>query len=105
MIQKSIKEIALIVSGGTALSKGGGLIRQLIIAGAFGIGTAYDAYNYAYIIPGFFLIILGGINGPFHNAMVTVLSKKSKEEGENLSASINTLTTAILLFLTLPPAS
>ena len=101
MIQKSIKEIALIVSGGTALSKGGGLIRQLIIAGAFGIGTAYDAYNYAYIIPGFFLIILGGINGPFHNAMVTVLSKKSKEEGENLSASINTLTTAILLFLTL----
>ena len=61
---KSIKEIAFVVSLGTLLSKFVGMARQLVIAGAFGISAAYDAYNYAYIIPGFFLVLLGGINGP-----------------------------------------
>ena len=60
---RSLKKIALIVSIGTLISKIGGLARQLVIAGAFGIGAAYDAYNYAYVLPGFFLIHLGGING------------------------------------------
>ena len=73
-MSKSIKEIAFIVSLGTLLSKFGGMIRQLVIAGAFGISAGYDAYNYAYIIPGFFLVLLGGINGPLHNSMVTLLS-------------------------------
>tara|TARA_Y100001968_G_scaffold87923_1_gene78974 strand:- start:23738 stop:25345 length:1608 start_codon:yes stop_codon:yes gene_type:complete len=100
-MNKSIKEIALIVSGGTAASKVAGMIRQLVVAGAFGIGTAYDAYNYAYIIPGFFLIILGGINGPFHNAMVAVLSRKDEKEALYLSHSINTIITAILIIFSL----
>ena len=55
-MSKSIKEIAFVVSLGTLLSKFGGMARQLVIAGAFGISAAYDAYNYAYIIPGFFLV-------------------------------------------------
>ena len=71
---RSLTRIALTVTLGTALSKIGGLARQLVIAGIFGIGAAYDAYNYAYILPGFFLVLLGGVNGPFHNAIVTVLS-------------------------------
>tara|TARA_Y100001968_G_C19446708_1_gene765788 strand:+ start:2804 stop:4411 length:1608 start_codon:yes stop_codon:yes gene_type:complete len=100
-MNKSIKEIALIVSGGTAASKVAGMIRQLIIAAVFGIGAAYDAYNYAYIIPGFFLIIIGGINGPFHNGMVTVLSKKNEEESSYLISSVNTIITTFLLFISL----
>ena len=43
---KTIKEIAFVVSLGTLLSKFGGMARQLVIAGAFGISAAYDAYNY-----------------------------------------------------------
>ena len=97
---RSLKKIALIVSIGTLVSKIGGLARQLVIAGAFGVGAAYDAYNYAYVLPGFFLILLGGINGPFHNAIVTVLSRKSKQEGSYVLAAINTLVSAVLIVIT-----
>ena len=40
---RSLKGIALVVTLGTLLSKVGGLIRQLVIAAAFGVGAAYDA--------------------------------------------------------------
>ncbi|MFM8258838.1 MAG: hypothetical protein ACKN83_03295, partial [Vulcanococcus sp.] len=63
---RSLRRIALIVAVATALSKVAGLLRQQVIAAAFGVGIAYDAYNYAYVLPGFLLILLGGINGPFH---------------------------------------
>ena len=96
---KPIKKIALIVSLGTFLSKGGGLLRQLVIASVFGIGSAYDAYNYAYILPGFFLVLLGGINGPFHNAMVSVLSKKSQKEAAYISTVINTIVGSSLILV------
>ncbi|KGG13102.1 MULTISPECIES: murein biosynthesis integral membrane protein MurJ [Prochlorococcus] len=95
-MKRSLKKIALIVSFGTLLSKVGGMTRQLVIAGAFGVGAAYDAYNYAYVIPGFFLILIGGINGPLHNAMVTVLSRRNKLENAYIISSINT---SISLFL------
>ena len=78
---RSLKGIALVVTLGTLLSKVGGLIRQLVIAAAFGVGAAYDAYNYAYVLPGFLLILLGGINGPFHSAMVSVLSRRPGLKG------------------------
>tara|TARA_Y100001968_G_scaffold326136_1_gene368639 strand:- start:3033 stop:4640 length:1608 start_codon:yes stop_codon:yes gene_type:complete len=96
---KSIKRIALIVSSGTLVSKIGGLARQLVIAGAFGIGSAYNAYNYAYILPGFFLVLLGGINGPFHNAMVSVLSRKSIEEGNEITRIININIGSLLIII------
>ena len=73
-MEKTTREIAFVVTLGTLLSKFGGMSRQLVIAGAFGISSSYDAYNYAYIIPGFFLVLLGGINGPLHNSMVTPVS-------------------------------
>ncbi len=97
---KSLKKIALVVSAGTILSKIIGMVRQLVIAGTFGVSAAYDAYNYAYIIPGFLLILLGGINGPFHAAMVSVLSKKTKREQKYIFTSINTLISSILLIIT-----
>ncbi len=98
---RSLKKIALVVTLGTALSKLGGLARQLVIAAAFGVGPAYDAYNYAYVMPGFLLVLLGGINGPFHNAMVTVLSRTDKKEGAYVLAALNSFVGIILFFLTL----
>ena len=97
---RSLKRIALVVTFGTLLSKGGGLIRQLVIAAAFGVGAAYDAYNYAYVLPGFLLILLGGINGPFHSAMVSVLSRRPREEGAHILAALNTTVSALLLAVT-----
>jgi putative peptidoglycan lipid II flippase len=97
---RSLKSIALIVALATALSKVAGLLRQQVIAAAFGVGAAYDAYNYAYVLPGFLLILLGGINGPFHSAMVSVLSRRPREEGAYVLAAINTLVGAGLIVVT-----
>ena len=97
---RSLKGIALVVTLGTLLSKFGGLIRQLVIAAAFGVGAAYDAYNYAYVLPGFLLILLGGINGPFHSAMVSVLSRRPRDEGAHILAALNTSVSALLLAVT-----
>ena len=69
------------ISFGTSLSKLAGCIRQIFIAAAFGVGVTYDAFNYAYIIPGFLLIIIGGINGPLHNSVVAVLTPLNKKKG------------------------
>ena len=97
---RSLKGIAVVVTLGTLLSKVGGLVRQLVIAAAFGVGAAYDAYNYAYVLPGFLLILLGGINGPFHSAMVSVLSRRPREEGAHILAALNTTVSALLLVVT-----
>jgi len=88
------------VAVATALSKVAGLFRQQVIAAAFGVGAAYDAYNYAYVLPGFLLILLGGINGPFHSAMVSVLARRPRQEGAHVLAAINTLVGAALLLVT-----
>jgi putative peptidoglycan lipid II flippase len=97
---RSLKRIALIVAVATALSKVAGLVRQQVIAAAFGVGAAYDAYNYAYVLPGFLLILLGGINGPFHSAMVSVLARRPRQEGAYVLATINTLVGAALIVVT-----
>jgi putative peptidoglycan lipid II flippase len=97
---KSLRRIALIVAVATALSKVAGLVRQQVIAAAFGVGAAYDAYNYAYVLPGFLLILLGGINGPFHSAMVSVLARRPREEGAHVLAAINTIVGAGLIAVT-----
>ena len=97
---KSLRRIALVVAVATALSKLAGLVRQQAIAAAFGVGAAYDAYNYAYVLPGFLLILLGGINGPFHSAMVSVLARRPRQEGAHVLAAINTLVGAGLIGVT-----
>ncbi len=97
---RSLKGIALLVALGTLLSKLGGMVRQLVIAAAFGIGAAYDAYNYAYVLPGFLLILLGGLNGPFHSAMASVLSKRPKNERSYILTSLNTIITTFLIIIT-----
>jgi putative peptidoglycan lipid II flippase len=97
---RSLAGIAGIVAAATLLSKVFGLLRQQAIAAAFGVGIAADAYNYAYVIPGFLLILLGGINGPFHSAIVSVLSKRKDEEVAPLVETITTLVGGVLLVVT-----
>ncbi len=98
--KRSLLNIATIVAVATLLSKIFGLLRQVAIAAAFGNGTAYGAYNFAYVIPGFLLILLGGINGPFHSAIVSVLAKRDRREVATIIDSITTIVTGILLLVT-----
>lgn len=99
--KRSLLNIATIVAVATLLSKIFGLLRQVAIAAAFGNGTAYGAYNFAYVIPGFLLILLGGINGPFHSAIVSVLAKRDRREVATIIDSITTIVTGFLLLVTI----
>ena len=98
---RSIAKIAGIVAAATLISKVFGLVRQLVMAADFGLGPAADAFNYAYTIPGFLLILLGGINGPFYSAIVSVLAKRKKEEAAPLVETITTFVGGILLIVTI----
>lgn len=98
---RSLVSIAGIVAVATLISKVFGLVRQQAIAAAFGSGPAFGAYNFAYVIPGFLLILLGGINGPFHSAIVSVLAKKKQEEVAPIVETITTLVVGILLLVTI----
>ena len=100
-----LKNNVFSISFGTSLSKLAGCVRQIFIAAAFGVGITYDAFNYAYIIPGFLLIIIGGINGPLHNAVVAVLTPLNKKNGGivltqvSIKLSILLIGLAILIYL------
>ncbi len=94
--KKSIANIAGIVAIATLISKVFGLVRQVVLASVFGVGTAYGAFQYASIIPSFFLILLGGINGPFHSAMVSVLSKRDRKDAAPIMEAVSTLVGLIL---------
>jgi len=100
-LKRSLLNIATIVAVATLVSKIFGLLRQVAIAAAFGNGTAYGAYNFAYVIPGFLLILLGGINGPFHSAIISVLSKRDRREFADIIDSITTIVTGILLLVSI----
>lgn len=95
---RSIASIAGIVAAATLISKVFGLVRQVILAAAFGNGIAIEAWAYAYAIPGFLLILLGGMNGPFHSAIVSVLAKqKDKSETVPIVETVTTIVGFILI--------
>ena len=95
---RSIASIAGIVAAATLISKVFGLVRQVALAAAFGNGIAIEAWTYAYAIPGFLLILLGGMNGPFHSAIVSVLTKqKDKSETVPIVETVTTIVGVILI--------
>jgi putative peptidoglycan lipid II flippase len=99
--KRSLVNIASIVAIATLISKVFGLGRQVILAAAFGTSAPYGAYQYASIIPSLFLILLGGINGPFHSSLVSVLSKKDNRESAAIVQSISTLVGLVMLGVTI----
>lgn len=98
---RTLVRIAGIVAGATLISKLVALFRQQVIAAAFGVGDAANAYYYAYIIPGFLLVLLGGVNGPIHSAIVSVLAKRHNEEVAPLIETVTTLISGALLLITI----
>lgn len=98
---RSLTGIARIVAAATLISKVFGLVRTQAIAAVFGVGVVAEAFNYAYAIPGFLLILLGGINGPFHSAIVSVLAKRPKSEAAPLVETVTTFVGGLLLLVTI----
>jgi putative peptidoglycan lipid II flippase len=98
---RSFAGIAGIIAVATLISKFFGLVREQAIAAAFGAGGVVDAYNFAYMIPSFLLILLGGVNGPFHSAIVSVLARRKQEEAAPLVETMTTLVGGLLLLVTI----
>jgi putative peptidoglycan lipid II flippase len=95
--KKSLVSIARVVAIATLLSKVAGLARQQVVAAAFGLGTVATAYSYSYVVPSFFFILLGGINGPFHSAVTSVLSRQ--KDRKKIAPIIESVTTIVGLIL------
>ncbi len=58
------------------VSKGIGFLREAVIFPTFGAGAARDAYAIAYNgLPALALILLGGLNGPFHLATMACVTR------------------------------
>ena len=103
---QSLLKAAWIIAFVTIISKLIGFLRDVVIANFYGAGMVSDAYFYAYQIPAIAIILLGGIGGPFHSAVVSVFSKMipdlSKKVPENVNKLFNTfLTSSFLVFLAL----
>ncbi|MFN4150717.1 MAG: lipid II flippase MurJ, partial [Candidatus Sericytochromatia bacterium] len=65
------------------ISKFVGLFREIIVSAFYGTGLVRDAYGISSLLPASFaLIMLAGLNGPFHSSIVSVISKY-KSEGKN----------------------
>jgi putative peptidoglycan lipid II flippase len=75
MSSSSLFKAAGLIAAVTILSKFLGLFRDQFIAHAYGASMVSDAYLYAFQIPSFALILLGGLGGPFHTATIAVLSR------------------------------
>lgn len=65
----------------TVLSKVIGLVRDIVVAHAYGTGIVADAYNYAYLFTGNILILFGGLGGPFHSSTVAILTPCKDDAG------------------------
>ena len=96
----TVGSIAKVVAIATLVSKLFGLVRVQVIAAAFALGTVGNAYAYAYTIPGFLFVLIGGINGPFHSALVSVLAKKEKSEAAPIVETVSTIVSIFLLVVT-----
>jgi putative peptidoglycan lipid II flippase len=95
--QPSLSKTFSLVALLSVVSKVIGLLRDIVVAAAYGTSILADAYNYAYLFTGNILILFGGLGGPFHSATVTTLTPKRNEpEAGTLVAQI-CLFTAIAL--------
>ncbi|WP_218081233.1 murein biosynthesis integral membrane protein MurJ [Anthocerotibacter panamensis] len=92
--QRSVLGVGSVVGLATLFSKMIGLLRDLVMASVFGIGV--DAFIIANKLPGFLLILLGGVNGPFHSAVVSVVARQERRETAELMESVNTVVGLLL---------
>ncbi|MCD8377807.1 MAG: murein biosynthesis integral membrane protein MurJ [Candidatus Gastranaerophilales bacterium] len=102
--ESGILKAAWLIALVTILSKAVGFIRDIITAKYYGTTWQSDAYFYAYQIPSFAIILLGGVGGPLHSATVAVFSKLipdlNEKPPEFVNKLYNTFLAASVLFFT-----
>ena len=100
-----ILKAAWLIALVTILSKIIGFLRDVVTAKYYGTTWQSDAYFYAYQIPSFAIILLGGVGGPLHSATVAVFSKLipdiSNKPDEFVNKLYNTFLMASVLFFSM----
>lgn len=96
MSHRKLFKIAGFVGIITVISKIFGFLRDLVIAKIYGTTIVADAYNFAYLLTGNALILLGGLGGPFHSATISSLTKIKDNSKEAGSFLIKVCTTTFL---------
>ena len=76
-------------------------MRQATILAAFGTGPVSNAFVAAYVVPDFLLVLLGGVNGPFHSAIVSAIAKREKKEAAPIIETVTTITGLFFLAVTI----
>lgn len=84
MAGKVVKAVAG-VTGVVMLSRGLGMIREMVIADRFGTSSQYDLYLIAIMIPA---LAYGVLNFAFYYLLVPYLTRRLSEEGEDSSGPI-----------------
>lgn len=95
--QPSLSKTFSVVALLSVVSKVIGLVRDIVVAAAYGTSILADAYNYAYLFTGNILILFGGLGGPFHSATVTTLTPKRSDPEAGLLVTQICLFTALTL--------
>ena len=96
-----VLKAAWLIAMVTIASKLMGFVRDMVVANFYGATMVSDAYFYALQIPSLAIIILGGVGGPFHSAVVAVFSKLLGNEykvDEKINRLYNTFLTITFLF-------
>ena len=106
MKNESLLKSAWMIAVVIVFSKLAGFFRDVVTANFYGAGLVSDAYFYAYQIPSLALILLGGVGGPFHSAVVSVFSKLIPATATCADEKVNKLfntciTASFLVFLAL----
>ena len=87
----SVLKAAWLIAMVTLASKFMGFARDMVVANFYGATQVSDAYFYALQIPSLAIIILGGVGGPFHSAVVAVFSKLIPDFNSKPTEAINKL--------------
>jgi putative peptidoglycan lipid II flippase len=77
---KGLLRDVLIISGSTGISRGLGLVRDIVIAHLFGAGAAFDAYTIAFTIPHMLRRLLA--EGALSSAFVPVYTETLAKHGQ-----------------------
>ena len=87
----SVLKAAWLIAMVTIASKFMGFARDMVVANFYGATQVSDAYFYALQIPSLAIIILGGVGGPFHSAVVAVFSKLIPDFNSKPTEAVNKL--------------
>lgn len=98
-----IARAAGVISGATLLSRILGFLRDLIIARAFGAGTATDAFFAAFRLPNMLRELLGegALSAAFIPVFTESLSKRGREGAWRLAWTVLTLLTFLLVLVSI----